>query len=48
MLSAHQDFQKFAGNSEQQFLAWLRSILINSLHHAVDAHLKAKRRDMAL
>ena len=46
MLAAHRDFKKFGGHTEQQFLAWLRSILINSLHHAVDAHLKAKRRDI--
>jgi RNA polymerase sigma-70 factor, ECF subfamily len=46
MLAAHRDFQKFAGANEHQFLAWLRQILINCLHHAVEKHLKAKRRDV--
>jgi RNA polymerase sigma-70 factor (ECF subfamily) len=46
MLAAHRDFEKFAGSNERQFLAWLRQILINCLHHAVEKHLKAKRRDI--
>jgi RNA polymerase sigma-70 factor (ECF subfamily) len=46
MLAAHRDFKQFAGANERQFLAWLRQILINCLHHAVEAHLKAKRRDV--
>ena len=46
MLAAHRDFRQFGGHTERQFLAWLRSILINCLHHAVDTHLKAKRRDL--
>ena len=46
MLAAHRDFEKFRGCSEREFLAWLRQILINCLHHAIETHVKAKRRDV--
>ena len=46
MLAAHRDFQRFRGCSEREFLAWLRQILINCLHHAIEVHLKAKKRDL--
>ena len=46
MLAAHRDFAKFRGGSERELLAWLRQILINCLHHAIETHLKAKRRDV--
>lgn len=46
MLAAHRDFEKFRGNSEREFLAWLRQILINCLHHAIETHVKAKMRDI--
>lgn len=46
MLAAHRDFAKFRGGSERELLAWLRQILIHSLHHAVDMHLKARKRDV--
>lgn len=46
MLAAHRDFQQFRGGSERELLAWLRQILINCLHHAIETHLKAKRRDV--
>jgi len=46
MLAAHRDFDKFRGSTEREFLGWLRQILINSLHHAVETHLKAKKRDV--
>ena len=46
MLAAHRDFGQFRGNSEPQFLAWLRQILINCLHRAIETHLKAKMRDV--
>lgn len=46
MLAAHCDFAKFRGTSQRQLLAWLRQILINCLHHAVEAHVKAKMRDV--
>ena len=46
MLAAHRDFAKFRGTSEREFLAWLRQVLINCLHHAIDVHLRAKKRDI--
>ncbi|HPM83817.1 MAG TPA: sigma-70 family RNA polymerase sigma factor [Candidatus Anammoximicrobium sp.] len=46
MLAAHRDFGKFRGSSEREFLAWLRQILIHCLHHAVETHVKAQRRDV--
>ena len=46
MLAAHCDFKKFRGSSECELLAWLRRILVNSLYHAIETHLKAKLRDV--
>ena len=46
MLAAHRDFGKFRGGTEREFLAWLRQILINCLHHAIETHFKAKMRDV--
>lgn len=46
MLAAHRDFKQFRGQSEREFLKWLRQILINSLHHAVATHVTAKKRDL--
>lgn len=46
MLAAHRDFNQFQGNSQRQFLAWLRQILINCLHRAIETHLKTKMRDV--
>ena len=46
MLAAHRDFGKFRGDTEREFLAWLRQILINCLHHAIETHVKAKMRDV--
>jgi RNA polymerase sigma-70 factor (ECF subfamily) len=46
MLAAHRDFDHFRGDSEREFLAWLRQILIHSLHHAVATHVAAKKRDV--
>ena len=46
MLAAHRDFPQFRGQSEREFLAWLRKVLLNTIHHAVDTHVKAQRRDI--
>lgn len=46
MLAAYRDFGQFRGGTEREFLAWLRQILINCLHHAIEAHLGAKMRDV--
>jgi RNA polymerase sigma-70 factor (ECF subfamily) len=46
MLAAHRDFEQFRGHCEREFVAWLRQILINCLHHAIEVHLRAKKRDI--
>lgn len=46
MLAAHRDFDQFNGTSQRQFVAWLRQILINCLHRAIETHLKTKKRDV--
>jgi RNA polymerase sigma-70 factor (ECF subfamily) len=46
MLAAHRDFGQFQGHTQRQFLAWLRQILINCLHRAIETHLKTKMRDV--
>ncbi len=46
MLNAHRDFDKFQGRSVGEFFAWMRQILINCLHHAVEANVKTKARDI--
>ncbi len=46
MLAAHRDFGQFRGGSEGEFVAWLRKILCNSLSHAVEKHVHAKKRDL--
>jgi RNA polymerase sigma-70 factor (ECF subfamily) len=46
MLAANRDFERFRGTSEGEFLGWLRQILINCLHRAIEVHLKAKKRDV--
>jgi RNA polymerase sigma-70 factor (ECF subfamily) len=45
MLAAYRDFGQFRGTTEHEFLAWLRKVLIHTIHRAVDVHLRAKRRD---
>jgi RNA polymerase sigma-70 factor (ECF subfamily) len=46
MLAAQESFPQFNGGSERELLGWLRQILINSLHDAMETHLQAKKRDM--
>jgi RNA polymerase sigma-70 factor (ECF subfamily) len=46
MLGAHRDFAQFRGATEPELLAWLRQILVNSLHHAYEMHIRAVRRDV--
>jgi len=43
-LEAHRDFEQFEGQSEGEFLAWLRQILLHNLLRAVEQHIRAKRR----
>ncbi|QDV63975.1 MULTISPECIES: sigma-70 family RNA polymerase sigma factor [Crateriforma] len=46
MLAAHRDFPSFRGNSEGEWLTWLRQILCNCVSHAVEAHVLAQKRDV--
>lgn len=46
MLAAHRDFRDFRGNSQNELLAWLRQILIHTLHRAFAKHVKAGKRDI--
>jgi RNA polymerase sigma-70 factor, ECF subfamily len=46
MLRAHKHFGQFRGTTEQELLAWLRQILVNSLAKFVEQHMLAARRDV--
>ena len=46
MLEAHRDFYQFRGNSESEFIAWLRQILVHNLARLIDMHVKAEKRDV--
>jgi RNA polymerase sigma-70 factor (ECF subfamily) len=46
MLEAHCDFAKFRGNSDGEFFAWLRKILVHNLARAVEQHVLAAKRDV--
>jgi RNA polymerase sigma-70 factor, ECF subfamily len=46
MLAAHRDFVAFRGTTPQEFVGWLRQILINVLHGAIARHVKAGKRDI--
>lgn len=46
MLAAHRDFADFRGQSQGEFMAWLRMILVHCVGHAVETHLKARKRDI--
>jgi RNA polymerase sigma-70 factor (ECF subfamily) len=46
LLEAHRDFGMFRGGREEEFLAWLRKILVNNLARAVEQHLLAEKRDV--
>jgi RNA polymerase sigma-70 factor, ECF subfamily len=43
---AHRDFESFRGACPQEFLAWLRRILVNNLLRAVEQHVTAAKRDV--
>lgn len=43
-LEAHRDFAQFRGESEREFLAWLRKILANNLARLVERHIMAEKR----
>ncbi len=46
MLEAVRDFQQFGGQTEREFLGWLRQILINNLLRVVEKHVSAGKRDV--
>jgi RNA polymerase sigma-70 factor (ECF subfamily) len=46
LLAAHRDFGAFRGETPQEFVGWLRQILINVLHGAIARHVKAGKRDI--
>ncbi len=45
-LEAHRDFPQFRGATEEEFLAWLRQILVHNLIVAVRRHFDAGKRDV--
>lgn len=45
-LDAHRNFGKFRGQTEREFLAWLRRILTNNLARLVEQHVLAEKRDV--
>ncbi len=46
LLAAHRDFAAFRGATPQEFVGWLRQILINVLHGTIAKHVKAGKRDV--
>lgn len=46
MLEAHCDFAKFRGESDGEFFAWLRKILVNNMARAVERHVLTAKRDV--
>lgn len=46
LLAAHRDFLDFRGASQRELVGWLRQILIHRLHHTIDEHVKAGKRDI--
>jgi RNA polymerase sigma-70 factor (ECF subfamily) len=45
-LQACANFGQFRGQSEQELLAWLRRILVNTLAQLVEKQVKARKRDV--
>ena len=43
---AHRDFEQFRGETEAEFLAWLRTILAHNLAREVERHILAAKRDV--
>lgn len=43
---AHRDFPAFRGATPQEFIGWLRQILMNNLLRAVEQHVKTAKRDI--
>ncbi len=45
-VQACENFAQFRGGSEQELLAWLRRILVNTLARMVEKQVKARKRDV--
>ena len=43
---AHRDFPAFRGKSPEEFLGWMRKILVNNLLRAVEQHVLTAKRDV--
>lgn len=43
---AHRDFPKFRGNSEGEFVSWLRTILVHNLARMIERHVTTAKRDI--
>jgi RNA polymerase sigma-70 factor (ECF subfamily) len=46
MLRAHRHFSQFRGQSEREFLAWLRQVLLTSLARFIERYMLAAKRDI--
>ena len=46
MLEAYRDFGQFRGETEAEFMGWLRKILSNNVARAIETHVLAKKRDV--
>lgn len=46
LLEAHRDFPQFRGSRPEEFLGWLRKILINNMGRMVQRHVLADKRDV--
>ena len=43
---AHRDFPKFRGQSEAEFVCWLRTILVHNLARLIERHVLTEKRDV--
>ena len=46
MMAAYRDFEQFRGESEREFLGWLRKILAHTLARVIEAHVLTQKRDV--
>jgi RNA polymerase sigma-70 factor (ECF subfamily) len=46
LMEAHHDFPQFRGQSNGEFLAWLRQILVHNLARQVQRHVLSEKRDV--
>jgi len=43
---AYRDFGQFRGETEREFIAWLRRILVHNLGNLIEKQVRAKKRDV--